>query len=250
MRLQESKKVTLLAEASHYTTQWSGLAGWIIIWVQKRTRFLHPPPPKSGFQWCSFCHFQVSFLVPTVLSWARDPHKVQSEEATLTSECQTNPQPATFHPPRWAVNLSCNIAEGVLCTTTQTPDFTDQELRDRELLCSGFVSSTITVTLLWETVNNQSRLRSFVVRSENGACHKSVAEVTEENLGFQQLQGSCQNVGTSTRAEKMLALNGNSPVKSLHATPNDIPEGKNASQEYQPHKVVYNGLGGFSFCFY
>lgn len=163
MRLQESKKVTLLAEASHYTTQWSGLAGWIIIWVQKRTRFLHSPPPKSGFQWCSFCHLQVSSLVPTVLSWARDPHKVQSEEATLTSECQTNPQPATFHPPRWAVNLSCNIAEGVLCTTTQTPDFTDQELRDRELLCSGFVSSTITVTLLWETVNNQSRLRSFAV---------------------------------------------------------------------------------------
>lgn len=57
---------------------------------------------------------------------------------------------------------------------------------------------------------------SPIVRSENEVYHKSVVDVTEINItvcdgnfGLQQLQGSCQSVGTSTGAEKMLALNGN-----------------------------------------
>lgn len=115
-------------------------------------------PKTLGSDGAAFViNFQVFSLVPTVLSWARHPHKAQSDEATLTSECQTNPQPATFHS-WWAENLSCNIAEVVLCATTQTPGFTSQDLRDRQPPCYSFAFSTITVTFLWQNRQHSNQI--------------------------------------------------------------------------------------------
>lgn len=93
-----------------------------------------------------------------------------------------------------------------------------QTLHIRQPLCSGFVSTTISWTLLHQQSNQiMLLLQSHCTVREWGLSQMTtIVDVTELILpvcnnasGLEQVQSSCQNVGTSTWAEETLALNRN-----------------------------------------
>lgn len=197
-----------------------------------------------GFQRRSFCYSpRVFAYIPTV----RTPARVCTMHSLRRLPCLQNVKPTHNLQPSTCDerNLFCNIAEVELCTTTQTPDFT-WELYDRQPLFSGIVYSKCQAPPTNHQQPHQIVLIcSPIVQSENGVYHKegSVVVATEENVSLSATitlasHSGCQNMGmcwgdASFKWELLARLR--SPGVQHQIT----SQGKKASQEYQPHKIVY-----------